>query len=114
LQRKFIVLEDKLTRSYGTVLSVLSKKPKLPENANLTIFPNTPSYLSTEPPRKRKSPVDRRQEMSQRDEQQFNDWMASDRIETFDEMPDKIDNFGNVTWSQNGLSNISSTLSVSD
>jgi hypothetical protein len=31
--------------------------------------------------------------MSQRDEQQFNDWMASDRIETFDDMSDKIDNF---------------------
>jgi hypothetical protein len=68
------------------------KKPKLTENAYATIFPNTPSYLSSEPPRKRKTPVDRRQEMSQRDEQQF-DWMASDRIETFDEMSDKMDNF---------------------
>jgi hypothetical protein len=31
--------------------------------------------------------------MSRRDEQQFNDWMTSDRIETFDEMPDKTDDF---------------------
>jgi hypothetical protein len=88
---EFIVREDKVTRSDGTVLSVLRKKPKLTENAYPTIFPNAPSYQSSEPPRKRKTPVDRRQEMSRRDEQRFNDWMASDRIESFDEMSDKID-----------------------
>jgi hypothetical protein len=90
---EFIVRQDKVTRPDGTVLSVLRKRPKLTEKAYPTIFPNTPSYLSAEPPRIRKTPVDRRQEMFQRDEQQFNDWMASDRIETFDEMSDKIDNF---------------------
>jgi hypothetical protein len=89
----FILREDKVTPPDGTVLSVLRKRPKLIENAYPTIFPNTPSYLSTEPPRKRKPPVDRCQEMSRRDEQQFNDWMTSDRIETFDEMSDKIDDF---------------------
>jgi hypothetical protein len=90
---EFIVREDKVTGPDGTVLSVLRKRPKLIENAYPTIFPNTPSYLSSEPPRKRKTPVDRRQEMSRRDEQQFNDWMTSDRIENFDEMSDKIYNF---------------------
>jgi hypothetical protein len=69
----FILRKDKVTPPNGTVLSVLRKRPKLIENAYPTIFPNTPSYLSTEPPRKRKPPVDRCQEMSRRDEQQFND-----------------------------------------
>jgi hypothetical protein len=90
---EFIVREDKVTRPDGTVLSALRKRPKLIVNAYPTIFMNTPSYLSTEPLRKRKPPVDRRQEMSRRHEQQFNDWMASDIIETFDEMSDRIDNF---------------------
>jgi hypothetical protein len=49
--------------------------------------------MSLEPPRKRKTPVCRREEMSQRDEQQFNDRMTSDRIETIDQMSDKTDNF---------------------
>jgi hypothetical protein len=86
---EFVVREDKVTRPDGTVSSVQRRRPTLTEKAYPTIFPNTPSYLSSEPPQKRKTPVLRRQEMYQRDEQQLNDWIASDRMETFDEMSEK-------------------------
>jgi hypothetical protein len=81
-----------MTRTDGTAISMLRKRPKPIENAYPTIFPNTPSHLLKKPPQKRKPPFDRCQEMSRRDEQ-FNDWMTRDRIETFDEMSDKIFNF---------------------
>jgi hypothetical protein len=88
---EFIVREDKVTRSDGTILSLLRKRPKLTKNAYPTIFPSTPSYLSSEPPRRRKMPITRRQEMSECDEQESNDLSGSDSTETFDEMSDKID-----------------------
>jgi len=89
----FILRVDSATRPDGSILTVPRKNPKLTADAYPTIFPNTPSYLTSEPSRKRKAPEDRRLEMSARDEQQFLQWMTDDQISSFDVFCDKIDNF---------------------
>ena len=53
---QFIIRVDSVTRDDGTVLSVPRKRLKLTADANPSLFPNTPSYLSSEPARKRRMP----------------------------------------------------------
>lgn len=82
---QFIIRIDTVRRDDGTILSVPRGHPKLTADAVPTLFPNTPSYLSSEPPKKRKAPDERRADMSFRDEQSFQSWMENDSIGTFDE-----------------------------
>ena len=89
----FIIRVDTATRPDGSILTVPRKKPKLAPDAYPTIFPNTPSYLSSERSRKRKAPEERRLEMSVRDEQQFEQWMSEDQISSFVDFRDKLDSF---------------------
>jgi len=80
---QFIVKYDTATRPDGSILTVQRTNPKLTGDAYPSIFPNCPSYLSREPPSKRKKPEERRAEMQQRDDSAFNDKMNSDKITDF-------------------------------
>jgi len=82
---------DTATRPDGSILTVPRKNPKLAPDAYPTIFPNNPSYLSSEPTRKRKAPKERRQEMSEHDEQQFEQWMSDDLISSFVDFCNKLE-----------------------
>lgn len=75
------------------ILTVKRERPKLSADAFPSIFPNTPAYLSLEAARKRKAPDDRRLELSIRDEEQFQDWIAGDEINSFGDIDCKIDEF---------------------
>ena len=68
---EFVVREDVVTRADGSELRMRRERPKLAKDAYPSIFPNTPSYLSTEPPRKRRAPEERRFELSLRDKEDF-------------------------------------------
>ena len=53
-------------------------------------FPNTASYLSSEPPTKRKNPDNRHAEMYTCNDEKCNDWLAADGINSFNDFNDKI------------------------
>ena len=89
---QFVVTHDSAVRPDGSVLTVRRSTPKLTNDAYPTLFENCPSYLSSEPPRKRRNPQDRRDEQSRRDEALFERWMSSDRIDNLDLF---IQNVGN-------------------
>ena len=76
----FIVRVDTAKRADGSILSVPRTHPKLTDDAYPSIFPNTPSYLTSQPPAKRKKPDVRRAEQADRDEACFEEWMAKDVI----------------------------------
>jgi hypothetical protein len=99
---EFIVRVDVVTRPDGSVLREPRKRPKLTEDAYPSVFPHTPSYLTSEPGRKRKAPEDRRLELTVRDDQMFSDWMSDDRIASFDDLCFKAHDFvkssADVEW----------------
>ena len=64
--------------------------PILTSDAVPTVFPNTPSYLSTVPPTKRKAPNVRRAEAFARDEEAFRQWLDEDSIPSFDALVDNL------------------------
>ena len=78
---QFIVRIDSVTRPDGSVLTVPRDNVKLRDDAYPTVFPNCPSYLSEEPPKKRRKPEERR--AKQRDECAFSEFMEKDRITDF-------------------------------
>ena len=86
---QFIIRIDSITRDDGTILSVPRTNPKLTADAIPIYFPNTVSYLSSEPPTKRKNPDNRRAEMYAHDDDNFNDWLAADGINSFNDFKDK-------------------------
>ena len=82
----FVVRIDTATRSDGSVLSVPRKHPKLAKDAYPSIFHNCPSYLSSEPPVKRKKPEDRHFEMQTRDDHALQQWLNLDKITSFQDL----------------------------
>ena len=82
---QFIIRTDSATRPDGSVLTVERTRPKLSEDAYPSMFPNCPSYLSEEPPKKRKRPEKRREEVQQRDECAFTAYLQRDKINSFAE-----------------------------
>lgn len=85
-----IVREDTATRSDGSILVVPRKIPKLTEDACPSIFPNLPSYISSEPAPKRKDPEKRRGEMLERDEGEFSKWLEDDVISDFPNFKSRV------------------------
>jgi len=81
---EFVVSEDRVQRADGSVLCVPRTNPKLSVDAYPSVFHNLPMYLSSEPPKKRKTPDERRSELELRDEQAYQDWNTNDEIRTFD------------------------------
>jgi len=80
---RYIVRDYTFKKSDGTVFTSPRGVPVLSDDAVPTLFPNTPSYLSTTPPPKRRNPDDRRAEASARDDELLHDWLADDTITTF-------------------------------
>lgn len=87
---QFIIRFDSAVRPDGSVLTVRRGTPKLTADAYPSIFPNVPSYLSEEPPTKRKAPDDRRAEMSARDDQLFNNFLEQDQIRDYEDLMTKL------------------------
>jgi len=82
---QFIITHDSATRPDGSILTVPRRVPKLSKEAYPSLFENCPSYLSSEPPTKRRRPDDRRSEAEQRDNESFNAWLDDDKIKVYDE-----------------------------
>jgi len=76
---RFITRDTSTTRLNGQ-----RPGPVLAEDAVPTIFPNTPTYLSSVPPAKRKEPDERRANVSARDEAAFQQWLNEDSISDFE------------------------------
>jgi hypothetical protein len=68
----------------GTIRTWPREAPVLAPDAVPTMFPNTPSYLSSVPPTKRKAPDARRAEASARDDADFRKWLDEDNVSSFD------------------------------
>jgi len=81
---EFIITEDCVKRPDGSLLCVKRTNPKLSEDAYPSLFPILPSYLSSEPPKKRRTPDDRHAELDLKDQQAFMDWEQNDTIDSFD------------------------------
>lgn len=80
---RFIIRDYSARRPDGTTISFPRDAPILSSDAIPTVFPNTPSYCSTELPRKRKHPDERRADMSARDDNNLQQWMDNDSISNF-------------------------------
>jgi hypothetical protein len=83
---QFIITHDSATRPDGSVLTVRRDKPKLARDAYPSLFENSvcPSYLSFEPPAKRRNPDDRRSDAEQRDNAAFVAWLQNDKITDYE------------------------------
>jgi len=68
---RFIIRDRVFRRPDGSTFTSPRDALTLSDDAVPTLFPNTPSYLSSVPPPKRRNPDDRREELSERDDQQF-------------------------------------------
>jgi len=82
----FIVVNDTATRSDGSVLTVPRRVPKLTKDAYPSLFENCPSYLSSEPPAKRREPNDMRNELERRDNVAFMDWLDKDKLSSYEQL----------------------------
>nr|CAI5826804.1 unnamed protein product [Callosobruchus analis] len=69
----------------GSILTCPRKIPKLQPTAIPTIFPNQPFYMTVKLPQKRKDPEQSTQELLDQDIQNFDLWMDSDKINSFDD-----------------------------
>ena len=96
----FIIRKDNVRRPDGTILTVDREKPKLADDAYPTIFPGCPSYMSEEPPAKRKNPDDRFREALERDNAAFNEWMRDDHISDFADFSSRLKSHlpNNADW----------------
>lgn len=95
---QYLIKSDSATRPDGTILTVERTRPKLSEDAYPSIFSNCPSYLSVEPPAKRKKPDERRAEVQKRDENAFSDWMKADNISSFSDFSNGMKDHVGDKW----------------
>ena len=87
---RFIILNYTYRQPDGSEFTCPRDAPILDPDAVPTIFPNTPSYLSSPLPPKRKAPDSRRAEMAARDDKALDDWLASDAISGFEDFADTV------------------------
>jgi hypothetical protein len=87
---KFVTREVAASGPDGVMRMTPRHIPFLTPDAVPTVFPNTPSYLSTVPPTKRKAPDVRRAEAFARDEEAFRQWLDEDSIPCFDTLVDNL------------------------
>ena len=96
---QFIVRSDSVTRPDGSVLVVERTRLKLRDDAYPSIFPNCPSYLSEEPPTKRRKPEERLAEAQHRDECAFNAYLQQDKITSFSDFSSDLkDHLTDQMW----------------
>jgi len=84
-EQRFIVREFTYPQQDGSSFTCPRDVPVLDSDAVPTLFPNTPSYLSSPLPPKRKTPNERRAEMAARDDKVLEEWLDSDCITGFDD-----------------------------
>jgi len=87
---RFIIRDYVYTRPDGSSFTCPHEAPALDPEAVPTFFPNTPKYLSSPLPPKRKAPEDRRAEAAARDEKVLKEWMDSDAINSFDDFVENV------------------------
>ena len=71
-----ILRVDSITKTDGSILTAPRKIPKLSPDAYPSIFPNTPSYLTTEVPLPRSDPEERRRAVDLREQAKFDEWVS--------------------------------------
>ena len=81
---RYIIREYSTTGPDGVKKTWPRDAPALDPDAVPNIFPNTPSYLSSVPPPKRKAPDEKRAEAIARDTAVFEQWLDEDSISSFD------------------------------
>ena len=69
----FVIRDLTCYRPDGSSFTCARDVPVLAADALPTLFPDTPSYLSTPLPPKRKAPSDRRAEVTARDDKKLQD-----------------------------------------
>jgi len=88
-EKRFVMTEDKIVVN-GVETVIPRERPRLTDDAVPTIFHNVPGYLSTPLPPKRRTPDDRHQEMQQRLNDSFTDWLSSDEVKAFSDVTDNL------------------------
>ena len=88
-EKRFVLTEDKVLVN-GVETVITRQRPRLTDDAVPTIFHNIPGYLSTPLPPKRKTPDDRHQELQQRLNDSFTDWLSSDEVKVFSDVTDNL------------------------
>jgi len=88
--QRFILRDYTFSRPDGTTVRCPRSAPVLSDDAIPTLFPNTPSYLSTVPPPKRTTPDERRLAATARDEQQFQKWLDDDIVTNYEDFQSKL------------------------
>ena len=94
-----IIRVDTAKRPDGTILTIPRTKPKLTNDALPTIFAGQPSYMSQPTPMKRKSPEDRREQILQNDELNFQVWCQQDKIADYEDLMGKLKNINLLEFS---------------
>ena len=84
-EQRFIIRDYIYPQPGGSSFTCPCESPALDTEAVPTIFQNTPKYLSSPQPPKRKAPEERRAEAAARDEKRLRDWIDSDSISGFDD-----------------------------
>ena len=84
-ESRFIVRDYTCQRPDGGSFTCMRDIPVLDPDAVPTLFPNTPPYLSSPLPPKRKAPNERRAEMAARDDRMLEQWLDDDCIADFED-----------------------------
>jgi len=84
-ESRFIIRDYTCHGPDGSSFTCTRDVPPLDPDVVPTVFPNTPSYLSSPLPPNRKTPSDRRAEMAARDDKILEEWPDTDCIRDFDE-----------------------------
>jgi hypothetical protein len=95
---QFIITHDSAIRPDGSVLTVRRPLPKLSDDAYPSLFESCPSYLWCEPPRKRRSLDDRRDDVDKRDLARFEDYMMKEKLADFEQLVSTISTHVSGDW----------------
>jgi len=87
---RFIIHDMTCYQPEGSSFTCSRDVPVLAPDAVPTLFPNTPSYLSTPLPPKRKTPSDRRAEAAAPNDKRLKEWLDSDCITDFDDFSARV------------------------
>ena len=95
-----IVTVVQATHADGSILCVPRTMPKLTDDAIPTIFNNLPTYLSSQPAKRRKTPDERQAEKDHHDHQVLQNWHQLDAITSFIDLSNKISDHvtGESNW----------------
>jgi len=93
-----VIYEDKKQKPNGELLITKRSYPTLVSGAYPTSFLNQSPYLSKTLPLKRKTPEERRSEIEERCNLQFEAWCAADNITSFEDFVSQLPQKGIGDW----------------